>query len=63
MAENCPDEEFLALQTKIQDAVELYNRTVPTYKQVHRIQYYREPFAKTAVGKMIRSTVTGVNHS
>lgn len=63
MAENCPEEEFLALQTKIQDAVELYNRTVPTYKQVHRIQYYREPFAKTAVGKMIRSTVTGVNHS
>ena len=48
-----------AAQTAIENFVEGYNNTVPTYKQVHRLHFYPEPFAKTQVGKMIRRTVTG----
>ena len=43
----------------IREFIEEYNRTVPTYKQVHRLHFHREPFAKTQVGKTIRRTVTG----
>ena len=47
-------------QERIRDAVENYNRTMPTYKQIHTIHFFEEPFAKTQVGKMIRSSITGV---
>lgn len=60
LPENCSQDQCSAIQADIRQALEEYNATAPTYKQVHRIQFYDEPFAKTAVGKMIRSTVTGV---
>lgn len=43
----------------IHQFIETYNKTAPTYKQVHILHFYEEPFAKTQVGKMIRRSVTG----
>lgn len=45
----------------IHTAIERYNNSAPTYKQVHIIHFYDTPFAKTDAGKLIRSTMTGVN--
>lgn len=50
-------------QPEIRNFIDRYNDTVPTYKQVHILHFYPEPFAKTQVGKMIRRTITGGNPS
>ena len=50
-------------QTAIHQFLDSYNRTVPTYKQIHLLHFYKEPFAKTQVGKMIRRSVTGGNQT
>lgn len=42
----------------IRNALEQYNRGVPPYKQVQNLRFSREPFAKTALGKLIRRSVT-----
>lgn len=48
-------------QNRIQEALDRYNASAPTYKQIHKVKFFDTPFAKTAVGKIIRSSVTGVN--
>ena len=42
----------------IRDALAQYNASVPPYKQVQNLRFSREPFAKTALGKLIRRSVT-----
>lgn len=43
---------------KIESAVARYNRGVPPYKQIQNLHFSDAPFAKTAVGKIIRRSVT-----
>lgn len=47
------------IRKKVFQAVEQYNYKSPMYKQVQKIRFMEEPFAKTAVGKLIRKSVTG----
>lgn len=47
------------IRKKIEQFIELYNYKAPIYKQIRKIHFMEEPFAKTAVGKMIRKNVTG----
>ena len=47
------------IRKKIAQAVGQYNFHSPMYKQIQRIRFMEEPFAKTAVGKLIRKSVTG----
>lgn len=61
LPDNCTEEQRSQIHAHIEQVLEHYNSTAPTYKQVHRIHFFDTPFAKTQVGKMIRSTVTGVN--
>ena len=57
----CYSAEFLTqIQDRIRNAVEDYNHTVPTYKQIHTVHFFEKPFAKTQVGKLIRNSITGV---
>lgn len=53
------EHEQKAIRKKIERFIELYNYKVPMYKQIRQIHFMEEPFAKTAVGKMIRKSVTG----
>lgn len=55
------DSEKQAVYDRIQNALDAYNRTAPSYKQVHKVRYFDTPFAKTHVGKLIRTSVTGGN--
>lgn len=48
-----------AIRKKIEQAIEQYNCKTPMYKQIRKIRFMEEPFAKTAVGKLIRKSVTG----
>lgn len=43
---------------RIRDAVTAYNRGVPPYKQIQNLRFSDVPFAKTAIGKIIRRSVT-----
>lgn len=48
-------------EAQIQEALDRYNEGSPTYKQIHKVKFFDTPFAKTSVGKIIRSSITGVN--
>lgn len=41
----------------IRNALEAYNCSVPPYKQIQNLRFTQEPFAKTALGKLIRRSV------
>ena len=45
------------IQSRIQEAIARYNAEVPVCKQVQRIHFLEQPFAKTATGKLIRGSV------
>ena len=45
---------------QIRDFVQAYNHTVPYYKQVQKLHFQDQPFAKTEIGKTIRRSVLGV---
>ena len=47
------------VRKEIERAIEQYNDKAPMYKQIRQIRFMEEPFAKTAVGKLIRESVTG----
>lgn len=47
------------IRKKIEQFIEQYNYEVPMYKQIRKVHFMDQPFAKTAVGKMIRKSVTG----
>ena len=53
------EHEQKTIRNKIERFIELYNYKVPMHKQIRQIHFMEEPFAKTAVGKMIRKSVTG----
>lgn len=55
------DAQTQAVYDRIQKALDAYNDTAPTYKQVHKVRFFDTPFAKTNVGKLIRSSITGGN--
>ena len=44
----------------IRDFVQAYNHTVPYYKQVQKLHFQDQAFAKTEIGKTIRRSVLGV---
>lgn len=56
---NCTDLEKHAIRERIRGAVQQYNSTAPTYKQVQFLHFREEPFDKTTSGKLIRRNVTG----
>ena len=56
---NCTDAEKYAIRERVRNAVQQFNETVPTYKQVQFLHFREEPFAKTPLGKLIRRSVTG----
>lgn len=43
---------------QIHRALDLYNRSVPPYKQIQNLHITDAPFAKTSLGKIIRRSVT-----
>ena len=45
---------------EILDYVQSYNSTVPFYKQVQKVRFLEQPFAKTGIGKTIRRSVLEV---
>lgn len=45
---------------QIRQFIEVYNRSVPSYRQVQNLHFSDRPFARTEIGKMIRRSVTGV---
>ena len=49
-----PMDESLSTRQQIQAAVDAYDRTVPTYQQVHRLHFTQTPFPRTPSGKLIR---------
>lgn len=49
------------VRSRIEDYIDDYNRSVPSYRQVQRLHFSDRPFAKTEIGKMIRRSVTGGN--
>lgn len=63
LPEPCSEEQRTQIHSQIQLAIDNYNAAAPTYKQVHNVRFFQEPFAKTQVGKMIRSSVTGVKQA
>ncbi len=46
-------------QEEITRIIRSYNRAVPRFRQIQDICYLTTPFAKTAIGKQIRRSVTG----
>lgn len=56
---DCTEEEKNEIRQRVRSAVCQYNAGVPTYKQVQFLHFREEPFVKTAVGKLIRRSVTG----
>lgn len=56
---NCTDAEKHEIQERIREAVRQFNNNAPTYKQIQFLHFREEPFAKTALGKLIRRSVTG----
>ena len=59
--ENMEEEQRKWLREKVEERIEDYNESSPVSKQIQRIHFQEEPFTKTAIGKMIRGSVTGVN--
>ena len=55
------EEQRKWLREKVEERIEDYNESSPVSKQIQRIHFQEEPFTKTAIGKMIRGSVTGVN--
>lgn len=53
------DKEKEEIRMRIRKAVEEYNQKAPLYKQVHKVLFRREPFGKTAGGKIIRQKIEG----
>lgn len=56
---DCTGREAEEIKGRIEEAIEQYNRNSPLYKQIKGIHFLDEPFVKTAVGKLIRQSVTG----
>lgn len=53
------EESKLEIKEQIKKEVTEYNVGVPIYKQIQIVHFLEEPFAKTAMGKLIRHSVTG----
>ena len=53
----CTERERREIKRRIEQAVQQYNDRVPVYKQVQTLHFTEQPFAKTAMGKMIRRSV------
>ena len=51
------ERERKEIKRRIEQAVQQYNDRVPVYKQVQTLHFTEQPFAKTAMGKMIRRSV------
>ena len=49
------------IKARIKKAVEQYNADSPVYKQIQKLYFRDEPFAKTASGKIVRHNMTGGN--
>lgn len=49
-----PVDDLPSTQARIEAAVDAYDRTVPTYQQVHRLHFTQTPFPRTPSGKLIR---------
>ena len=49
------------IKARIKKAVEQYNADSPVYKQIQKLYFRDEPFAKTASGNIVRHNMTGGN--
>ena len=56
-----PADETDETETKIREAIAVYNRSAPLYRQVENLHFSNTPFAKTSTGKLIRWSATGGN--
>ncbi len=50
----CSAGELEEIQQQIRALVKRYNRTVPTYKMVHKVKFRDTPFPKNSTGKIVR---------
>ena len=57
----CSEESREKIKARIKKAVEQYNADSPVYKQIQKLYFRDEPFAKTASGKIVRHNMTGGN--
>ena len=53
------EESKREIKEEIEQKIAEYNSGSPIYKQIQIVHFLEEPFAKTAVGKIIRGSVTG----
>ena len=53
------EKEKREIRDRIGKAVAQYNGQVPIYKQIQKVHFTEQTFAKTTAGKMIRRSVTG----
>lgn len=53
--ETVSDETIKEIQDRIRKYVEEYNKTAPTYKQLHFVEFRDKPFEKNSLGKMVRN--------
>lgn len=49
-----PTDDTSSTRQKIEEALDRYDRSVPTYHQIHRIHFTQTPFPRTPNGKLIR---------
>ncbi|MBQ7345382.1 MAG: acyl--CoA ligase [Oscillospiraceae bacterium] len=49
-----PIDDSPSTRLQIQEALDRYDRSVPTYHQIHRIHFTQTPFPRTPNGKLIR---------
>lgn len=54
-----PKDDSASVRARIEAALEAYNRSVPTYQQVHVLHFTDRPFPKTVNGKIMRRATTG----
>lgn len=57
--EGISEESKWKVRERIEKKIAEYNGNSPVSKQIRKVIFFEEPFAKTAVGKMIRHSVTG----
>ena len=55
--EDAPEDIKNEVKTRIRAYIDEYNKTAPTYKQLHFVEFRDTPFEKNSLGKLIRNNI------